>query len=78
MGQGRRRRVIARYKCSPYYTVTPTCLVVASQCISEAFGVDLQRADDEAAFSLKPAKLNTLIDVFLKTQKKQQQPQTDK
>lgn len=40
------------------------------QCIAEAFGVDPDSAEDEKAYSIKPASLVSILDVFLKTKAK--------
>ncbi|OWZ37007.1 cytoplasmic protein [Cryptococcus neoformans AD2-60a] len=45
-------------------------LDVAVQCIAEAFGVDPDSAEDEKAYSIKPASLVSILDVFLKTKAK--------
>ncbi|WVO16185.1 hypothetical protein L204_103856 [Cryptococcus depauperatus] len=45
-------------------------LDVAIQCIAEAFGVDPESAEDEKAYSIKPASLLSLLDVFAKTKAK--------
>jgi small glutamine-rich tetratricopeptide repeat-containing protein alpha len=43
---------------------------VAVQCISEAFGIDPSDKGQEHKFSIKPANLASLFDIFLNTQKK--------
>ncbi|RUS30077.1 hypothetical protein BC938DRAFT_479878 [Jimgerdemannia flammicorona] len=43
---------------------------VAVQCIGEAFGVDPEDPEQQAAYTTKPATLLNIFDVFLKTQKK--------
>ncbi|KAE8537884.1 hypothetical protein D1P53_005945 [Cryptococcus gattii VGV] len=45
-------------------------LDVAVQCIAEAFGVDPDSAEDDKAYSIKPASLLSILDVFLKTKAK--------
>lgn len=40
------------------------------QCIAEAFGVDPDSAEDDKAYSIKPASLLSILDVFLKTKAK--------
>lgn len=40
------------------------------QCIAEAFGVDPDSAEDDKAYSIKPASLVSILDVFLKTKAK--------
>ncbi|KAJ8083690.1 Small glutamine-rich tetratricopeptide repeat-containing protein 2 [Marasmius tenuissimus] len=45
-------------------------LEVAVQCIGEAFGVDPANADQVAKLSVKPATLQSIFDVYLKTRDK--------
>ncbi|KAH9982709.1 hypothetical protein BGW80DRAFT_1264648 [Lactifluus volemus] len=45
-------------------------LDVAVQCIGEAFGVDLADQEQVNRLSVKPATLQTIFDVFLKTKEK--------
>lgn len=45
-------------------------LTVAMQCIGASFGVDLNNPQDIQDYSIKPATLSSLFDVFLDTQKK--------
>ncbi|KAL7421900.1 Small glutamine-rich tetratricopeptide repeat-containing protein 2 [Cryptotrichosporon argae] len=45
-------------------------LEVAVQCIAESFGVDPESDADRAAYSIAPASLLNLLDVFLKTKAK--------
>ncbi|KAG1754980.1 TPR-like protein [Suillus paluster] len=45
-------------------------LEVAIQCIGEAFGVDPSDDKQRERLSIKPAKLQTIFDVFLKTRSK--------
>ncbi|WVQ72451.1 hypothetical protein IAR50_002003 [Cryptococcus sp. DSM 104548] len=45
-------------------------LEVAVQCIGEAFGVDPDSTEDANAYSIKPASLLSILDVFLKTKAK--------
>ncbi|KAH7915145.1 TPR-like protein [Hygrophoropsis aurantiaca] len=45
-------------------------LEVAIQCIGEAFGVDPSDETQRERLSIKPAKLQTIFDVFLKTRDK--------
>ena len=45
-------------------------LLVAIQCIGEAFGVDLNDAAQAQAYSTKPATLVSIFDVFVNAQKK--------
>lgn len=35
---------------------------VPGQCIAEAFGVDLDKADDQRAYSIAPQTLSSLLD----------------
>ncbi|KND03016.1 uncharacterized protein SPPG_02087 [Spizellomyces punctatus DAOM BR117] len=46
---------------------------VAIQCIGEAFEIDLSDKDQQTQFSIKPANLPKIFDVFLATQKASQQ-----
>lgn len=46
---------------------------VAAQCISEAFGVDVENEGHKKQHSIKPATLSSIFEVFLKTQKKRQE-----
>lgn len=46
---------------------------VATQCIGEVFGVDINDESQKKELSIKPATLNQIFNVFLKTQKKAQQ-----
>ena len=48
-------------------------LNVATQCISEAFGIDLDDAAQQKALSIQPASLLSIFEVFQKTQKKRQE-----
>jgi small glutamine-rich tetratricopeptide repeat-containing protein alpha len=45
-------------------------LEVAIQCIGEAFGVDPSNKEQSQALSVKPATLQTIFDVFIKTRDK--------
>ncbi|KAK4687325.1 small glutamine-rich tetratricopeptide repeat-containing protein alpha, partial [Tremellales sp. Uapishka_1] len=45
-------------------------LEVAVQCIAESFGVDADSETDRSKYSLKPATLLSLLDVYLKTKAK--------
>ncbi|WWC62097.1 uncharacterized protein I303_104687 [Kwoniella dejecticola CBS 10117] len=45
-------------------------LEVAVQCIAESFGVDPDSTEDQASYSIAPASLLSLLDVFLKTRAK--------
>ncbi|KAF8225811.1 TPR-like protein [Tricholoma matsutake] len=45
-------------------------LEVAIQCIAEAFGVDPSNQEQAAHLSVKPATLQTIFDVFIKTRDK--------
>lgn len=48
------------------------CLLADNQVqvISEAFGVDPDSTDDQTAYSMKPASLLALLDVYTKTKSK--------
>ncbi|KAJ3291121.1 hypothetical protein HK104_006325 [Borealophlyctis nickersoniae] len=43
---------------------------VAVQCIGEAFGIDLTDDSQQQQYSIKPATLPSIFDIFLATQKK--------
>ncbi|OCF38469.1 cytoplasmic protein [Kwoniella heveanensis CBS 569] len=45
-------------------------LEVAVQCIAESFGVDPDSSEDQSAYSIAPASLLSILDVFLKTKAK--------
>ncbi|KAJ1569308.1 hypothetical protein HK405_006837 [Cladochytrium tenue] len=45
-------------------------IAIAIQCIGEAFGFDYANKDASGSLSVKPATLQSIFDVFLKTQKK--------
>ncbi|KAG9314621.1 TPR-like protein [Chiua virens] len=49
-------------------------LDVAIQCIGEAFGIDPSNDTQRKQLSIKPAKLQTIFDVFLKTRDKVASP----
>lgn len=42
-------------------------MVIAVQCLSEAFEVDPESADDSRQYSIKPASLQSIFEVALKT-----------
>ncbi|OCF60736.1 cytoplasmic protein [Kwoniella mangroviensis CBS 10435] len=45
-------------------------LEVAVQCIAESFGVDPDSSEDQKSYSIAPASLLSILDVFLKTKAK--------
>ncbi|KAI9294611.1 receptor-like kinase binding protein [Neoconidiobolus thromboides FSU 785] len=52
-------------------------LEVATQCIGEVFGVDVNDAKQKEELSIKPTTLLQIFNVFVKTQKKSQKPATE-
>ncbi|KAF9015046.1 hypothetical protein BDQ17DRAFT_1320035 [Cyathus striatus] len=52
-------------------------LEVAMQCIGEAFGVDPANKEQAETLSVKPASLQSIFDVFLKTKDRTKSPSTD-
>ena len=52
------------------FTLSRICSCYPVQCIAEAFEVDPDSESDKAQYSLAPASLLSLVDVFLKTKAK--------
>jgi small glutamine-rich tetratricopeptide repeat-containing protein alpha len=45
-------------------------LIIPVQCLAESFGVDPDSESDKSTYSLAPASLLSLLDVYLKTKSK--------
>ena len=73
----RRRQGGSRHRqCVPFSSSQPADSPVPVQCIGEAFGVDPSDDAQRKQLSIKPAKLQTIFDVFLKTRDKVGSPST--